>query len=104
MTIRIEHEDGVVHYCIGHKEKIKLGAGWWNSEKRGKKTVYWCNKCIYCEGCQEVHPLGKYGGAVGRGNPTKYWCYKWAKGSSPSPEKRMQDLSPEQVLSGVQYG
>lgn len=93
------------HYCIGHKEKLTLdGEMWWHKIKEGKKTSYLCNKCIYCEGCKEHHPVAKYGGAIGRGNPTKYWCYKWAKGSSTSVEKKMQDLSPEEVMSGVQYG
>ena len=94
----------VEHFCIGHKEKITLGEYWWKKTKIGKKIAYFCDKCEFCEGCQRVHPLGENGGGVFRGSPTKFWCYKWAKSSPPSPMKKAEGLSPAEVLSGVHLG
>lgn len=93
------------HYCIGHKQKIELQQDWqWSVVKVQGSKRYICNKCIYCEGCKEYHTIGKYGGAKGYGNPIKYVCFKWSKATPPSMEKRIANLSPEEVMSGVHLG
>ena len=100
-----EPEKPVTHFCVGHKKKLTLSDEWcWNKIKIGKKTAYYCNHCIYCEGCKRIHPLAENGGARGSGNPTKYWCFKWVKSTSSSPEKRADGLSPAEILSGVHLG
>lgn len=93
------------HYCIGHKQKLELQEDWaWSIVRIQGVKKYVCNKCIYCEGCKEYHPIGKYGGAKGYGHPTKFICFNWTKPNKPSMAKRMEGMSPEDVMSGVHMG
>lgn len=92
------------HICFGHKEKMDLEPWQWSKVKFLGNIRWICNKCIYCEGCKEYHPMGKYGGARGFGHPTRWVCFKWTKSTPKSIKSKIADMSPEEVMSGVQYG
>lgn len=92
------------HYCVGHKTHLDIDEWLWHEFKDKGQTKYYCNKCIECVGCKEIHPLGKNGGAKGFGDPMKWICYKWSKPSAKPMSKRIMDMSPEDVMSGVHLG
>ena len=60
-----------------------------------------------CYGCKTIHKTTGY--AKGINNPdgskeTVWLCSKWAKPSAPTPQQKAQNMSPEEVMSGVHYG
>ncbi len=97
-------EKEIKHKCFGcgitHLDKSYR----WKSRMEGKKKIWWCGSCVDCGGCQKIHKndTGRTL-IIGSGADKIELCGKWYKSPS-SIEKKVRDLSPEEVLSGVQYG
>lgn len=97
-------------YCFGCKRKhtsTEVG-GWpdmWETKILNGKKVRWCRNCIDCTGCGFIHKNDTgFTRTSWEGDKRIQLCGKWARATPPSPQKKMENLSPQEVLSGVQYG
>lgn len=54
-----------------------------------------------CYGCGFIH---KNETGFTRIDSRGHICGKWAKSSSPSMSKRIENMSPEEVMSGMHFG
>jgi uncharacterized protein YeaC (DUF1315 family) len=97
-------------YCIVCKKKhlASESGSWpdmWTKKKIGRKTVYYCRHGIDCTGCGFIHynDTGFTRSYIKDGERVEL-CGKWAKGNATTPEQRMANMSPEEVMSGVHLG
>lgn len=97
------------HRCIGCK-KVHEEEEWrWRSMKLDGKTVYWCHTSLACEGCKTIHPRNGFSRSYT--NPSRVFpgysleiCSIWARPTKLTPQQKMKNMSPEDVLSGVPFG
>lgn len=88
------------HYCIvcfkvHEEEKYR----WKFLIKKNRKGIkrrkkYYCHLGINCAGCKILHAAYSY-----RSNGKVEYCDKWYN-SRPAWQKRIQNMSPEEVVSG----
>lgn len=94
-----------VHYCIVCKKKHSDWVYRWTEIKVDKKKAYYCHMGIQCDGCQKLHYNDTGGSRVTWDKGVRREvCRRWFTSSPPSIQRKMEDLSPQEVLSGVQYG
>lgn len=83
-------------------KKTHWEEGWrWHKLKLKGKWVFYCRHGIECDGCQELH-YNDTGGERVTGDG-RHYCRKHYN-SSPTLAQKMKNMSPEQILSGEQYG
>lgn len=89
------------HYCVGCKNKHEEESWRWRKKKIKNKTVWWCHKCVDCYGCKKIH-LNE----TGRTKVTSEYtlCGKWFNRRPQTFEKKIQNMSTEEVLSGTDLG
>lgn len=99
-----ERTSTITRFCAGHREAHDAEAWAWTSIRVGRKKVWYCNKCINCAGCNRIHLTSESGGARTFTDPQtgkSVWvCFKHTTPTRRSLDKRMADMSPEEVLSG----
>ena len=89
------------HRCIVcHKIHSEDNWGWTEVNIEGKKK-YYCRHGINCYGCQKIHYNDT--GAT-RMDTRGSICGKWIGSTSKTPQEKIKNLSPQEVMSGVQYG
>lgn len=97
------------HYCIGCK-KIHSEESWrWGTILVASRKRYFCHDSLACEGCKVVHPRNGFSRCYteksrlfpGRSLEV---CAIWARPTKLTPQQKMKDMSPEDVLSGVPFG
>lgn len=95
-------------YCTGCKKKHEIQEGYyWSKDKAGG---YYCRLHVECVGCKKVHPITPYMKHAKRVHDETgeeidgWWCDKWVKPKSLTPEQKMANMSPAEVMSGVHYG
>lgn len=91
-----------MEYCIGCKKKHEIQLGfWWCKDPDGN---FYCKDHFYCSGCQKVHERGFYISHRTINGVTGWFCEKWYRQRSKSPEQKAKNMSPEEVMSGCHYG
>lgn len=103
----------VTKYCAGCKKRhsVEVGGweGWSSSEINGKK-VYFCRKHMHCVGCGTIHERTGFSRHRTKEHPETgeklggWWCEKWERPAALTPEQRMANMSPQEVVSGVHLG
>ena len=89
------------HYCIVcHKRHSDLYWRWTKVKIKGK-VRYYCGHGIDCYGCKKIHYNDT--GREKIDADGHHWCGKWFT-TSKTPEQKIRNLSPQEVMSGVQYG
>lgn len=73
----------------------------WKRKRIGNKRVWYCHSGIDCAGCGFLHFNDTYKARMTADG--KAYCGKWFSSSS-TPQQRMKNMSPEEVLSGSHYG
>lgn len=73
----------------------------WKRKRIGKKRVWYCHSGIDCAGCQTLHFNDTYKSRTTIDG--SQYCGKWYN-SAPTPQQKMKNMSPEEVLSGSHYG
>jgi hypothetical protein len=94
-------EDETVRFCIACGKKHPEADWRWTEVKIKGKKKYFCHHGINCYGCQKIHYNDT--GAT-RMDSRGSVCGKWFGNTKKSPEEKMKNLSPQEVMSGVQYG
>lgn len=95
----------IKHRCaVCKKSHSALDYQWHRFSLKTGSVQFYCNKGIDCTGCQKVH-LNTTGRAktLVRDGKLINLCGIWFR-NHVSMEKKMEGLSPQEVLSGVQYG
>ncbi len=102
INVNVKSEDKPL-FCFGCKIKHTLDdvSGWsWTEAKVNNKTVRYCRLCLNCDGCKKIH---KYSFGF-RSSPAGTFCDKWYKSAPLTLEQKEANMSPEEVMSGVQHG
>ncbi len=101
------NEKEVKHKCFGCLKTHTDKAYRWKSRilVDGGKKIWWCGSCVDCGGCRKIH-FNDTGRTliIGNGAERIEMCGRWYQSPSPSIKKKMENLSPEEVLSGVHLG
>lgn len=103
----------LTRYCRGCKKRHGMIVDAWNSWNHkiiNGKEVYWCKKHFFCVGCNAVHQVTSYSRHCKRIHPKTgieldgWWCEKWVNTPVLTPEQKMANMSPQEVVSGVHLG
>ena len=90
-------------YMGGHRVEIKEEEHSFGKDKHTGKPKA-CDRCIKCVGCKKIHEKTMFMKHKTGFNGLGWYCDKWGKGGTLTPEQKMKNMSPEDVVSGVQYG